>query len=325
MYDVIIIGGGIAGLSAALILGRQRRPVLVADDGRPRNGPAAAVHGFLSRDGTAPDELRGVAREQLRAYPSVEIRDVEIAEAAAGGEGFEVTARSGKRERARALLLAMGQYDDLPAVDGLAEMFGRGVYHCPYCHGFEARDLPLAVLGNDMFAAPLALHLRMRISDDVVLCTNGPAELDEERRTTLKRCGVTVREDPVVRVEGHKDAFERVVFASGDKLARGALFVRAPLRQHSGLASGLGCELRDDGTVKINDFHQTTVRGVYAAGDMTRPESYPVPLGQAIAAAADGAKAAIWLDQELLAADVEARTQPADALANLGPLAPNPA
>lgn len=223
------------------------------------------------------------------------------------------------------MLLAMGQYDDLPTVDGLAKMFGRGVYHCPYCHGFEARDLPLAVLGNDRFATPLVLHLRMRISDDVVLCTNGPAELDEQQRSTLKRCGVTVREDPVMRVEGRPDAFERVVFASGDELVRGALFVRAPLRQHSGLAAMLGCEQRDDGTVQINDFHQTTVRGVYAAGDMTRPESYPVPLGQAIVAAAEGATSAIWLDQELLAADIEAHAQPADALANLGSLPTNPA
>ncbi|MGH3692973.1 MAG: NAD(P)/FAD-dependent oxidoreductase [Pseudonocardiaceae bacterium] len=222
--------------------------------------------------------------------------------------------QSGERERTRAVLLTMGQYDDLPAVDGLTEMFGRGVYHCPYCHGFEARDVPLAVLGNDMFAAPLALHLRMRISDDVVLCTNGPAELDEEQWNKLTRCGVTVLEDPVARVEGHADAFERVVFASGATLARGGLFVRAPLRQHSDLAAGLGCELRDDGTVRINDFHQTTVPGVYAAGDITRPESYPVPIGQAIVAAADGAKAAIWLDQELLAADIEARIQPAETL-----------
>ncbi len=290
--------------------------MLVADDGKPRNGPSAAVHGFLSRDGTAPPELRGIARDQLGAYPSVEIRDVEITTALPVDEGFEVTTRSGQQQRARALLLAMGQYDDLPAIGGLAEMFGRGVYHCPYCHGFEARDLPLAVLGNDRFATPLALHLRMRISDDVVLCTNGPAALATDQRSTLKRCGVTVREDSVVRVEGHKDAFERVVFASGDKLARGALFVRAPLRQHSSLAAMLGCEQRDDGTVKINDFHRTTVRGVYAAGDMTRPESYPVPLGQAIVAAAEGATAAIWLDQELLAADIEAHAQPASALAD---------
>lgn len=307
MRDIIVVGGGLAGLNAALILGRQRRDVLVIDDGRPRNGPAEAVHGFLSRDGVGPHELREIAREELSAYASVELLDGEVTDAAPDRAGFAVATRSGLREHARSLLLAMGQYDDLPDVEGLAELFGRGVYHCPYCHGFEARDLPLAVLGGDLFAAPLALHLRMRISDDVVLCTNGAANFDAELRAKLDACGVAICEEPVVGVQGRPDAFERVIFASGDVLARGALFVRAPLRQHSGLAASVGCALRDDGTVTIDDCHRTTVAGVYAAGDITRRESYPIPLGQAIAAAADGATAAIWLDQELLAADIDAR------------------
>lgn len=308
MFDAVVIGGGSAGLNAGLILGRQRRDVLVVDEGKPRNAPSQAVHGFLSRDGIPPDELLRIARQQLARYPTVEIRDLAVIEATHIRDAFEVRTADGAREQARTLLLATGQVDELPSVDGLAEMFGRGVFHCPYCHGFEAQGLALGVLGNDAFAAALALYLKMRISDDVVLCTNGPATLDAESRTTSERCGIVVREQPIARVEGRKDEFGRIVFKSGDTLSREALFVRAPLRQSSVIAADLGCELWDDGAVKTNDSHQTTVPGVYAAGDMTRPASFPVPLGQSVVAAANGATAAIWLDQELLAADVRART-----------------
>jgi thioredoxin reductase len=181
--DVVIVGGGPAGLNAALTLGRARRSVLLVDSGRPRNAPAQAVHGFLTRDGLPPAELRRIGRQQLAAYPTVEVRDTEVLDVRIVGEpsgGFLVTLAEGSVTRARRLLLATGLVDQLPPIDGLAELWGNSVLHCPYCHGFEVRGQALAVLGGDPRAIQLAAHLT-RFSPDVALCTNG-APLEAESR-----------------------------------------------------------------------------------------------------------------------------------------------
>src|SRR6266545_8403451 len=147
--DVLIVGGGPAGLNAALMLGRARRRVLLCDTGAPRNAPVAHLHGLLSRDGLPPEELRRIGREQLAAYGSVEVRDTQVLDVAVGQLEFTATLADGSATRARRLLLATGVVDQLPAVDGLAALWGRGVFNCPYCDGWEVRDQPLAVLGAD--------------------------------------------------------------------------------------------------------------------------------------------------------------------------------
>jgi thioredoxin reductase len=161
-YDVVIAGGGPAGLNAALVLGRVRRQVLVADSGQYRNACAPAMHGFLTRDGADPADLRRIARAELAAYPSVRLADTAVESAAADGGGFEVRLAGGHAAATRRLLLATGLADELPGVEGLAGLWGRGVYHCPYCHGWEVRDQPVAVLGGDDTAAHLALGLVRR-------------------------------------------------------------------------------------------------------------------------------------------------------------------
>jgi thioredoxin reductase len=307
MLDVVIVGGGPAGLNAALLLGRARRRVLVCDAGAPRNAPVAHMHGFLSRDGLPPADLRRIAREQLGAYGSVELREVQVeaAETASDGEGFVVTLADGASERARRLLLASGVVDQLPAIDGLAGLWGRGAFNCPYCDGWEVRDQPLAVLGTDQRTLQLALHLT-RWSDDVVWCSNGPppATLDDAGRVLLAARGIQLRQEPIVRLEGADGQLARIVFTAGPPMERRAAFLHPPTRQRSDLPGQLGCMLLEDGSVSVGELGQTSVPGVFAAGDMARRPTMPVPGAQVVIAAAEGAIAAIAIDQDLVLNDL---------------------
>ncbi|MBA2520810.1 MAG: NAD(P)/FAD-dependent oxidoreductase [Chloroflexia bacterium] len=303
MYDVIIVGGGPAGLSAAITMGRGLRPTLLLDAGEPRNANAAAMHNFISRDGFPPAELRRLAREEISRYPTVEVRDQAVVGAESRPDGaFEVRLADGRVERARRMLLATGLVDELPSILGLAPMWGRSVLHCPYCHGFEVRNTLLAVLGATPHAVNLALHLK-RFSDDVVLCTNGPADLDVETRALLDEQGVAVRQEPVVRLEGRDGDLERIVFAAGEPLLRQAMFCFSQPRQGSELPAQLGCFLLEEGSVEVDDFGQTSVRGVYAVGDMARRRTFPVPAA-IIAAAASGTFTGAVIDKDLLATDL---------------------
>ncbi|WP_433428393.1 NAD(P)/FAD-dependent oxidoreductase [Nonomuraea sp. CA-141351] len=301
MFDVIVVGGGPAGLNAALVSGRQRRRVLLLDSGVPRNAPAQETHMLLSRDGLSPTALREAGQADLRAYPTVETRSAEVVDASAIASGFELTLADGSRERARKLVLATGQTDVLADVPGLAERFGRSVFHCPFCHGYEAREQPIAVLGSDFPSVMLALYVADRFSDDVVLCGNGEAPPDEHRER-LEKAGVAVREERVTEVRGEFGALE-LRLEGGQPLVRGAVFHRTRIRQHSDLAERLGCDLLPDGCVRVNEFQQTSVRGVYAAGDMARLEALPDAMTFVVMGAADGARAAVWVDQELFRED----------------------
>jgi thioredoxin reductase len=176
MLDVVIAGAGPAGLNAALMLGRARRNVLLCDTGQPRNATVQAMHGLLSRDGTDPAALRRTAREQLQAYPTVRVRDLAIQAVTRDGEGFTVSLADGSSEQARRLLLATGVADQLPPIPGLAQLWGRGVFNCPYCDGFEVRDQPLAVLASDQRNLQLALQLTRYSPTAVPLAWEGQAQ-----------------------------------------------------------------------------------------------------------------------------------------------------
>src|SRR3954447_3306285 len=211
-YDVIIVGGGPAGLNAALILGRCRRRVLLVDSGKPRNAVSRGVHGFLTRDGELPSEMRRIGREQLKPYPNVELRDGDICEARCHGDGFEVLEAGGARWASRKLLVATGLLDDLPQILGFAEFYGRGVYTCPYCDGWEHRDRPIAVYGPGERCVGLALEMTLW-SRDMVLLTDGPADLSRENRARLDGLGVRIVEDKVARLEAEdRGGLKRVHF-----------------------------------------------------------------------------------------------------------------
>ncbi len=303
MYDAIVVGGGPAGLSAALTLGRVRRTTLVLDSGDYRNAPAEHAHNLFTRDGTPPAELRRIGRDQLDAYPTVEVQSHVAEQARSIGDGFEVRLADGSTRSARRLLLATGVADELPDIDGLADLWGRSVFHCPYCHGWEVRDQALAVIGSGARYADLALHLR-RLSDDVVLCTHGGADLDADLTALLADQGVAVRDEPIARLVANDGGLDRIEFADGESLRRQAAFTSFTPRQRSPLPEQLGGTRFDDDAVEVDDFGRTSVSGVYASGDMARRASMPAPFAALSAAAASGTIAAAALDKDLLAADL---------------------
>jgi thioredoxin reductase len=287
-FDVAIVGGGPAGLDAALVLGRMRRRVLLLDADDPAHAVSDGVHGLFGHDGTPPLELRRTAREQLRPYETVTVKMVAVEEAYSTPHGFSIVA-GGTISQADVLLLATGMGCELPPIEGLAEAWARGAYHCPYCHGWEVRDLPLAVYGAG--AAGLALLLTS-ISDDVVLLTDGSPDLPPDEAERLSSAGVVVRDDPVARLEVEDGKLARIVFADGSTDGRAGLFLE-PSFPRSPLAAHLGCELDDSGAILIDEDGSTSVPGLFAAGDATAGKK------AAVLAAAAGSRAAYAINAGL--------------------------
>lgn len=297
MLDVIIVGAGPAGLSAALVLGRCRRRVLICDAGRPRNAASHALHGFLTRDGIEPAKFLQIAREQLAPYETIELRHTEVTGVRCVANGFEVTLPNVERITSRKLLLATGVVDDIPAIEGIAELYGRSVFHCPYCDGWEKRDQPLAVYGRGESGLGLSLELLLW-SRDLVLLTDGPAQLSGEGLSRLAHHEIKLREDPIARLEGSNGALERIVFTSGESLARNAMFFSTGQRQASELAQKLGCQFTEQGCVDTGDYETTNVPGLYVAGDSSRLVQF------VIVAASEGAQAAVAINKELMKEDL---------------------
>jgi thioredoxin reductase len=278
--DAVVVGGGPAGLSAALALGRARRRVLVLDTGRPANIASSAIGGLLGHRGVAPVELRRAGREQLVELPTVEVRDAAVVDADVGSERLGVRLGDGSELRTRALVLAHGLSYEPPALPGIEPLWGRSVFHCPFCDGWEVRDRALAVHGNGPDVVRSALVVS-GWSSDVVLLTDGPARLGNGGRELLAAAGVRVREEPVRRLTGHDGRLDRIEFASGPAEERDALFVRTRREQPNGLAAALGCELTAGGTIVTDGDGRTAVAGVYAAGDAAteRLRSVAVAIG----------------------------------------------
>ncbi|HKT60703.1 MAG TPA: NAD(P)/FAD-dependent oxidoreductase [Gemmatimonadales bacterium] len=290
-------GAGPAGLSAALMLGRCRRRVLVCDTGEPRNRWSLAVHGFLTRDGTAPAMLLALAREELRRYDTVELRGARVIDAERVRDGFQVRCEDGCEVHARKLLLATGVVDEVPAIDGIEAFYGRSVHHCPYCDGWEWRDQPIASYGREEHGAALALGLSVW-SRDVILCTDGPAALPARTRARLQRLGIRVREERMVRLEGRDGLLERIVFDGGAPEARRALFFATGQHQASDLPARLGCRFTEQGAVATGKCEATNVPGLYVCGDASKEAQFVV------VAAAEGAEAAMAINKALLEEDL---------------------
>jgi thioredoxin reductase len=274
-YDAIVVGGSFAGLSAAMQLARARRQVLVIDAGLPRNRFAAASHGFLGQDGKPPYDILREAARQLSAYPTVRI----VRGAATGVSpvegGFTVAwddGRDGGEEQTARLVLATGVRDELPAIPGLQERWGRTVLHCPYCHGYEVAGRALGVLAS----SPVSAHQAVLLPDwgPTTFFTQGVFELDAEQAAQLASRGVRVETAPVVELLGEAPDLEAVRLADGRVLSLQALFMAPRVHMASPLAEALGCAFEEGPLgpyIRVDDRKQTTVAGVYAAGDAAAP------------------------------------------------------
>lgn len=301
-FEVVIVGGGAAGLSAALVLGRARRHVVVIDAGRPRNAPAANMHGYLSRDGMPPSELLATGRAEVRSY-GVEIVDATVDAMEPSNTAdpedrpFAVRLSGGTELTARRVLVTTGLVDEIPDLPGVRERWGKDLLHCPYCHGWEVRDQPLGVLGTITGSVDHALLVR-QWSDDVVFFTHA-YELDAVERAQLDARGVQVVPGPVSRLLVQDDRLSGVELADGRVVERSAVFVRPGLQPHpDGLLAGLGCEIGDHGFVVTDPTGRTSNPGVWAAGNAADPRA------QVITAAGAGSAAAIAINADLVRSDV---------------------
>ncbi|MGW4054974.1 NAD(P)/FAD-dependent oxidoreductase [Streptomyces sp. NPDC004779] len=303
-YEVVVVGGGAAGLSAGLILGRSRRRTLVVDAGAPRNAPSGHMQGYLSRDGMSPAEFLAAGRRELLAY-GVEVRPGEVTAASRDGDGFALTLADGTALTARRLVVATGLVDELPAIRGLAERWGRDVLHCPFCHGWEVRDQPLGVVAHPAMPAHQALMVS-HLSSDVTLFLNG-AELTGEDGRLLAAAGVRTVAGTVEEVVVEDDRLTGVRLADGRTVGCDVVFAAGTrLLPRDGVLRRLGAELYETpfgAFVKTDEAGRTSVPGVWAAGNVTGPAE------QVVNAASAGYRAGALLHGELLMADLAARAE----------------
>jgi thioredoxin reductase len=291
VHDVAVIGGGPAGLAAALALLRSRKRVVLFDSWPPRNAAATEIRGFVTQDGTPPAEMRRIARAQLAEYPTFELRDDDRVTGIAGARGkFEITAEHARIE-ARRVLLCVGLVDVLPALPGYRELWGTSVFQCPNCHGWEVRDRSFGYLAPDEHCADWSLLLRAW-TRDLIVFTDGKFEPPPPLAAELETARIRVETRAIVGLRANGGALAAVQLADGSEVARDVLFVRPPQRQ-TALVEHLGLALASRDLVKTSDRFETSIPGIYAAGDLQSHTH------GALVAAANGASAAHALDEEL--------------------------
>ena len=295
-YDVVIAGAGPAGCSAALVLGRACRRVLLCDTGTPRSWASKAMHAFLSRDGIRPDRFLEIARREVLAYPGVEFAPVEVRSAKRNGTGFVVTLEPRRRVIARKILIATGLFDAIPRIRGIDAVFGRSVFQCPYCDGWEMRDRRVLAYGRGRRGFEMARAMTAW-TRDLVLCTDGAAGYSAADRKQLGRNGIRLVEKRIASLEGSRGRLRTVVFRGGERLARDAMFFDTPSRQQSKLAESLGCQFGRNGGVLCGEYEATSVPGVFVAGNIIRDVQLT------IVAAAEGARAAFGINRALTRED----------------------
>lgn len=295
IYDVVIVGGGPGGLSAALALGRARKRVLLCDAGPRRNVAATQIHNFVTRDGTPPEDFRRIGRQQLVAYPNVTVQDVGV-DAIGGTRGaFRVSLASGTVE-ARRIVLCTGMVDEMLSIEGFRELWGQSIFQCPYCHAWEVQDRPWAYLPGEAGAQMQHFALQARgWTSDVVVFTGGKFEVPPETSAILDKAGIRIETAPIARLLAHQGRLQAVELPDGTAVPCEVMFTHPPQRQVA-LVSALGLALDDVGFVKTDAMtRETSVAGIYAAGDLT------TRMQGAVHAAAAAGHAVAVLNAELTA------------------------
>lgn len=265
-YEVIIVGGSYSGLSAGMSLGRALRKVLIIDGGYPCNKQTPYSHNFLTNDGKTPNEIAGIARKQVQQYPTVSFLDTLATAGKKTEIGFEIQVQTGETFAAQKLVFATGIKDIMPALAGFAESWGISVLHCPYCHGYEVRHQKTGILANGDAGIELA-SLISNWTNDFTLYTNGKSTLTKKQATKLEKHHIKMVEAEIYQLEHQNGFIQNIIFRDGSKAPLKALYARLPFVQHSTIPQSLGCELTNEGYIKIDPSQKTTVHGVYACGD----------------------------------------------------------
>jgi thioredoxin reductase len=297
-WDVVIVGAGPAGTSAALILARACRRVLLCDTGTPRSWASKQMHGFLTREGVSPFQFRELAHKELKQFRNLTFLFAEVSHAERRSDGLFAVKVGHRDVRCRKLLIATGVFDHLPRIEGIEPLFGTSVFQCPYCDGWEVRGKPIAVYGKHRRGFEMARAMTAW-TDDILLCSDGRSRLDSVERTALERNGIKMIEEPIAGLEGRNGRLQRIVFRSGRKLARSALFFDMPTSAQSSLAESIGCQFTHKGGVRCGEHEAASVPGVFVAGNIVKDVQL------AIVAAAEGARAAFGINRALTREDFE--------------------
>lgn len=266
-FDVIIIGGSYAGLSAGMSLGRSLRNVLIIDSGKPCNRQTPHSHNFLTQDGKAPKEISEIAKDQVLKYETVSFLEGRVAKTSQNSEGFEVEIDNGEKFSAKKIILASGVKDQIPDIKGFAECWGISVIHCPYCHGYEVKGKKTGILSNGDLAFEFS-KLVFNLSKDLSLFTNGECTLNEEQTERFSQNKINIVEDEIKEIVHENGNIRKIIFKNGSEKALEALYAKIPFEQNIN-TEDLQLELTEHGFIKIDHFHKTSTDGVFACGDNT--------------------------------------------------------
>ncbi|HTE01899.1 MAG TPA: NAD(P)/FAD-dependent oxidoreductase [Mucilaginibacter sp.] len=265
-FDVIIIGGSYSGLAAGMALGRALKQVLIIDNGKPCNRQTPYSHNFLTQDGKTPTEIAMLAKRQVEMYSTVAFFNGLAIKGSKTENGFEIQVASGETFRAGKLIFATGIRDILPGIDGFAACWGISVLHCPYCHGYEVRNEKTGIIGNGEYGFELS-RLISNWTKDLTLFTNGISTLTAEQTDKLEKHRIKIVEKEVERLEHTNGYVQNIIFRDGTKSSVKAIYAPSPFEQHCQIPETLGCELTEEGYIKIDTFHKTTIDGIFACGD----------------------------------------------------------
>jgi thioredoxin reductase len=298
ILDCVVIGGGPAGLNAALMLGRAKRKVMVFDDERPRNAVTHESHGFITRDGIDPREFRAIGQQEMRKYPSVEQQPLRIETVTKKDTTFELVAANSERFEARTVLLATGFQEILPAIEGIYDYYGKSLFNCPYCEGWELRDQPLVVIVEDERFGLHMVHLLYNWSHDIVVCTNGHRILSEKQKDFLQKYAIQLHEEKIVALRGENGQLRQVVFENQKEIECTGGLVATPWKQATTIAEDLGCTMNAFAGIEIDSGGRTNIPGIYAAGDCA-----VIMPSQMVLAAASGSNTAMNVINDLIVSD----------------------